>query len=161
MAINFPMESRKGIKALGKMIESNSINVINDFDPIVSFKNIAIAVAKESTIDSDTFISKLARNFDIFVQILFKDEVRVDQIGFIVLFKNCDCLWVLFCFECHCFRLYIWGNISEVEFADAGGERELSCIFDHSKLIVVDGDCEIERSCGSYWEKQSGYEGKR
>lgn len=65
------MESRKGIKALGKMIESNSINVINDFDPIVSFKNIAIAVAKESTIDSDTFISKLARNFDIFVQILF------------------------------------------------------------------------------------------
>jgi hypothetical protein len=88
----------------------------------------------------------LGVNKYFFVDILLKETIFANEIGFVVLLLDFDELGRVKGLEGDCFRLEVGGNIGEIELAPILVEGDSSDIFYHCELIIIDGDCQGNRA---------------
>lgn len=79
-------------------------------------------------------------NLYTFIQIFLQNRIFIDEIGFIVLFKNFDAFGLIQSFKRDCFSFYVRRDIIEVKIASSLLEGDRASILDHGKLVVIYGE---------------------
>lgn len=144
--MNLPVESGHREEAIRKRGEVDAFDVIEHLNAVAGLKDVSTLVTKQGSVEFVALLSQFRVDLHFFVEVAGEDGVGIDEIGLVVLLKHADALGLLEGFEGNGLCLDVGAYVCEVEVASSLLEGDGADVFDHSELVVVDGDSQRNRT---------------